>query len=231
MEYIFIILIWLVFCYIASSVASKNGRDSTGYFLLALFTSPLLTLLILLIIGDSDQKRFDQVKQVEKIKSNIRNDETLKKSIPNLISNKYENLEKLGNLLEKGVLSKEEFEKEKKMVLSDLDANFKSGKEQQPDMVRFNEVEVFNRINEEITKAKGNLWGAFNEELIVVLEKNFTEKHQANFMLKRYEEQFQVDLIERLKTVSNSFSSIEKYLKPFIVLEIVHSKDPHNRIV
>ena len=231
MEYIFIILIWLVFCYIASSVASKNGRDSTGYFLLALFTSPLLTLLILLIIGDSDQKRFDQVKQVEKIKSNIRNDETLKKSIPNLISNKYENLEKLGNLLEKGVLSKEEFEKEKKMVLSDLDTNFKSGKEQQPDMVRFNEVEVFNRINEEITKAKGNLWGAFNEELIVVLEKNFTEKHQANFMLKRYEEQFQVDLIERLKTVSNSFSSIEKYLKPFIVLEIVHSKDPHNRIV
>ena len=149
----------------------------------------------------------------------------------NLISNKYENLEKLGNLLEKGVLSKEEFEKEKKMVLSDLDTNFKSGKEQEPDMVRFNEVEVFNRINEEITKAKGNLWGAFNEELIVVLEKNFTEKHQANFMLKRYEEQFQVDLIERLKTVSNSFSSIEKYLKPFIVLEIVHSKDPHNRIV
>ena len=45
-------LIYLIYVHITLKMAKKRGRDPLGWILLSLFVSPLLTWIILLIVGD-----------------------------------------------------------------------------------------------------------------------------------------------------------------------------------
>lgn len=43
------LLFWLVFCGIAAAIASNKGRSAVGFFVLSIFISPLLGILIALV--------------------------------------------------------------------------------------------------------------------------------------------------------------------------------------
>ena len=52
MGYIIIFVLWLVFCWAAGSIAEKRGRSFYGFFIVSLFISPLMGILIALLLRD-----------------------------------------------------------------------------------------------------------------------------------------------------------------------------------
>ena len=52
---LFILSIWL-YCFLPISMAKKRGRSVLGSLLLFWFTSPIIGIIILLILGDSNEK-------------------------------------------------------------------------------------------------------------------------------------------------------------------------------
>ena len=50
MGYIIIFVLWLVFCWAAGSIAEKRGRSFYGFFIVSLFISPLMGILIALLL-------------------------------------------------------------------------------------------------------------------------------------------------------------------------------------
>lgn len=54
----------LFYLWIPGRMASKRGRSSLGWIFLTFFTTPVTTILLLLVLGDSDDKiREDILKQ------------------------------------------------------------------------------------------------------------------------------------------------------------------------
>jgi hypothetical protein len=100
-----IIVILIVLSFIVGRVASQKGRSFFGYFVLSLFASPLLPLLILIVLGDKKKNTINTIdKEIEKRKS----------------SSKADNINKLielSKLYEKGLLSKDEFEAQKAKLI------------------------------------------------------------------------------------------------------------------
>ncbi len=52
-----IVLLWIVLAFVVAAGAANRGRDSTGWFLLAIVLSPLLAGLMLLIVGQAPKTR------------------------------------------------------------------------------------------------------------------------------------------------------------------------------
>lgn len=50
------VLLWLVLCALAAALAEKKGHKGIGYFLLAIFLSPLIGLLVVAAISNRNQK-------------------------------------------------------------------------------------------------------------------------------------------------------------------------------
>ena len=55
------IITWLIFCFLAAWIAKDKKRDSVGFFILALFLSPLIAIIALAIMGDSKEKRIENI--------------------------------------------------------------------------------------------------------------------------------------------------------------------------
>ncbi len=51
-----VIFLWIALTIVCTIIASKKGRSEIGFFLLSLFLSPLLGLVILLILGANEKK-------------------------------------------------------------------------------------------------------------------------------------------------------------------------------
>ena len=51
---------WVVFCIVVAKAAEKRGRSFAGYLILSLFLSPLAGIIILLVLGDTDEKQRNQ---------------------------------------------------------------------------------------------------------------------------------------------------------------------------
>lgn len=71
MEEITIIIVWLVLWVLTMVLASKRGRLGFGWALLALLISPLLTCIILLCIGETQEHRFERIEAEERYRSQI----------------------------------------------------------------------------------------------------------------------------------------------------------------
>ncbi len=57
-----IFLFWIIFPILVGSYANTRGRSFFGYFLLSLFLSPLIGLLVLLILGpNTDAVEHEQI--------------------------------------------------------------------------------------------------------------------------------------------------------------------------
>ena len=71
MGYIFPIIIFLVFCIVVGAAASNRGRFGFGYFLLSLILTPLITFIILIILGNSKKIRRERIREEAEIRENV----------------------------------------------------------------------------------------------------------------------------------------------------------------
>ncbi|MES2572965.1 MAG: hypothetical protein V4710_23280 [Verrucomicrobiota bacterium] len=46
-----VLVVWLLLCFLASTIADKKGRSGIGIFLLSVFLSPLVGILVTLILS------------------------------------------------------------------------------------------------------------------------------------------------------------------------------------
>lgn len=112
-----IILAWILFSVVVSVIAATRNRSAIGFFVLSIITSPVLAIIILLIIPNKYKEKIEAENtkrehelQLEQIKAiAARNGE------PSGIANE---LEKLADLRDRGVLSDEEFQRQKSILLT-----------------------------------------------------------------------------------------------------------------
>lgn len=72
--FVAIILAVIICLYvIVGKMANKRGRNAAGYIILSLFTSPFIVMIILAILGETDDKREERIIEEEEIRNRIRN--------------------------------------------------------------------------------------------------------------------------------------------------------------
>ena len=227
MEIIIIALaIYIFLCYIlVVPFAKKKGRDGKAYFFLAFITSPIFALIILLIVGDSDTIRIEKVKQEEEVRATIRKESDISFNTVTSSSERYASLEKLGTLLEKGFISKDEFEDEKQKILSDN--HVRNNTEPTKDSDDFNEEIVTLKKIIDQEKNKGMFDKSIKPDIIDHLKNCCDTKDKGMMVIKSYNKKYDSDLIEDLKKLSTSYDGIKELVCVFIDLEIVNEKFPH----
>lgn len=98
MEIFVLISLLFVFSMLCGAYAHTLDRGFLGYFLLSMVLSPIIVFILLLIIGKKNTENIVVVEQ-------------------KVTTTNIDELMKLGELLEKGLISKEEFETQKAKLL------------------------------------------------------------------------------------------------------------------
>lgn len=108
----FAVFIWIFFSFIVCIVAYSKGRSWAGWFFLSILISPLISLIVLLCVGDSEEKKEEALKKAVNVinKSKIQDEETndimtQEKAI--------KELQKAKKLLELEIISQEEYNAKK----------------------------------------------------------------------------------------------------------------------
>jgi len=66
-----IVFIWIVLCFVIASAAKKRGRSSGGYFFLSLFLSPLIGIIALSLLGETEEAQKEKIVQQIKLNESI----------------------------------------------------------------------------------------------------------------------------------------------------------------
>lgn len=69
---IIIFVLWLVFCWVAGSMAEKRGRSFYGFFIVSLFLSPLMGILIALLLGETEKHKIERIECEERTRAEAR---------------------------------------------------------------------------------------------------------------------------------------------------------------
>ena len=121
---------WLIFAMLVGALAASRGRSFFGFFLLSALLSPLVGLIVVLVIRNLDaekrqaeenqraeeRKEFDRKREHEKQLEQIRAAAGASSAAPQL--SVAEEIAKLGDLLQRGLLTEEEFKQQKAAALS-----------------------------------------------------------------------------------------------------------------
>ena len=124
-------LFWFLLAIVVGALASSRGRSGFGFFLLALLMSPLIAFAILLALSNKAEearqeqfRREEHERQLESIKalaSTTSPSEAAQSSATASASASVsisDELEKLAALRERGILTDEEFQQQKAIVLN-----------------------------------------------------------------------------------------------------------------
>lgn len=129
MEALVVIVLWFLLSAGVGILAGSRGRSATGYFFLAIVTTPILSLIVVLIAKDINAENenilrtaHEHEKQLESIKAIARSTSgntppTTDQTATNSFSVADE-LIKLGALKEKGLLTEDEFSQQKQQLLA-----------------------------------------------------------------------------------------------------------------
>lgn len=137
MEMFGFFVIWFLLCIGVAALANSRGRSGIGYFLLSFFLSPLLGLIVVLVtrnrteeaaieaerIRQEDRREFDRKreheKQLESLKvlanTQSKHSESSPKAQPASLADE---LTKLAQLRDQNILTPEEFEQQKRLLLA-----------------------------------------------------------------------------------------------------------------
>lgn len=69
-----ILLLLLLLALIPGFIASKKGRSFIGWYIFSILLSPLIGLIVVLCLGESDEKRKERIIEEEKIRNSVRNE-------------------------------------------------------------------------------------------------------------------------------------------------------------
>jgi len=102
------VLGWLLLSFIMAFLAKSKGRSGFAWFFISILISPLIAVIILLVIGDSEEKKDADLNQVldavgDRMEISAKTEQ--EKAI--------ESLQKYKSLLELGAISQEEFDNKK----------------------------------------------------------------------------------------------------------------------
>ena len=87
------------------------------------------------------------------------------------------------------------------------------------------------QLNELIVKQKKSLFGnEFGTLALQLINDIVQSKEDATLLLEKYQNYFDKDLIEELKSFSSSYPAIKKNFEVFIEMEVVEEKYPHIKI-
>lgn len=123
-------IIYVALCFVVYAVANSKGRSGCGWFLLSLLISPLIAIIIVAIIGDTDEKRRETLQSDIETTEKIKKEMSDKATAPIVTSAKDEaiaELKRTKELLDLGVISQEEYDTKKAELLPTL-----MGKGEQP---------------------------------------------------------------------------------------------------
>ena len=69
---LFGVLFWMIFVVVTGVMASKRGRNALGWVVLSIFLSPLLGIILLLLLGSSEDKKMERIASEEALRREIR---------------------------------------------------------------------------------------------------------------------------------------------------------------
>lgn len=69
-----VLLSLLLLALIPGFIASKKGRSFIGWYIFSVLLSPLIGLIVVLCLGESDEKRRERIIEEEKIRNSVRNE-------------------------------------------------------------------------------------------------------------------------------------------------------------
>ena len=68
-----LLLVLLILLYsLPSKMAKKRGRSGIGWFFFSLIFSPILAMFIIAILGETEEKRHERIRDEEKIRAMYR---------------------------------------------------------------------------------------------------------------------------------------------------------------
>ena len=134
MEVAFGIIGWIVLSFVIYAVANSKGRSGCAWFFISLLLSPLIAIIILVCVGDSDEKKEASLRKAVNVieserarENNEHEGMTKDKAI--------EELQKAKKLLELEVISQEEYNAKKAELLPYLRDDYVAPKEEDSEVV------------------------------------------------------------------------------------------------
>lgn len=136
MELFAVLVVWGLLSWGVAALATSRGRSGFGYFLLSFFLSPLLGLIVVLVTKDlaleavreTDRRREEERRELDRKREHEKQLESLRalavKPSPNVDVGRAsagsiaDELQKLAALRDSGVLTSEEFDQQKRALLS-----------------------------------------------------------------------------------------------------------------
>ncbi|WP_422460931.1 hypothetical protein [Endozoicomonas sp. ALB115] len=67
----FIAIFWIIFVIVAVILAGNLGRNRLVWGLVATIFSPLVAGILLLVLGKTDEKKFEELQRLEAMKSRL----------------------------------------------------------------------------------------------------------------------------------------------------------------
>lgn len=103
------LIIWLVFCTLVGAMGSGRSIGFTASFFISIFLSPLIGFIVVLCSKTETQEKLENVILNQSENNNLTTDSSI--SIA-------DELEKLANLRDKGIISEIEFQSGKDKILN-----------------------------------------------------------------------------------------------------------------
>ena len=69
---LFGVLFWVIFVIIVGVMAFERGRSVLGWVVLSIFFSPILGIILLLLLGPSEEKKMEQIASEEALRREMR---------------------------------------------------------------------------------------------------------------------------------------------------------------
>lgn len=110
MDFIFGAFGWIILSFVVYAVANNKGRSGCAWFFISLLLSPLIAFIVLLCVGDSDEKKEESLKKamdvIERARTND-DDEDMNQD------KAIEELQKAKKLLDLEVITQDEYDAKK----------------------------------------------------------------------------------------------------------------------
>lgn len=125
MDAVLLIFVWILLSVALGALASSRGRSGIGFFFLSAFFSPILGLIVVLVLKDEKEAEAAERRRVEDQRLNLAAIKAISgkpdeadgsRAAP--VSSIADELAKLAELKDKGVLTQEEFDVQKRRLLS-----------------------------------------------------------------------------------------------------------------